>query len=950
MFVRAGSAAVFAFFVAISAAAQADLFVVKTAPATATVGSTITYQVTIGNLGPQDAPSAKFIDTLPNNVTFASILQTSGPTFTCTTGGTVTCSIATLTNGTSATFDIGVTVQPAAAGTTIINSVTASSDLPDPNSNNNQYFAGTDVSAGDEADLFVSKSGPAGVAPDTNITYTIIVGNGGPNDATSGGFSDDLPAGTTFVSVSQVDGPTLTCSTPLAGANGNVSCTAAMFPAGASATINIVVHIDPSTPGGTVITNTATVASETLDPNEENDTSSIGTTISGGTAADVSILKSGPASTPPDTDVSYTITLTNAGPNDATNVSWTDTLPNSLPVGAPMTFVSLTQNSGPTFNCVPGTTTTCTIAAFPNGSSATFTLVGHVPSGTSGRTYSNVASVTSDDDPNSENDSSGTALTVSSADAGVAKSAPATALAGSTFNYVITLSNGGPDAATDVSFSDTLPAGITFVSLNQDTGPAATCNGGPIVACTVPLLGNGQSAQFTVTVQAASTVANGTVVNNTATVTSSSADTNPNNDSASASTTINAQADVAVVKSGPATAVNGTDVTYTITVTNNGPSTAANVVMTEGNPPNTTFVSATQNSGPAFTCNTDGTTGVTTCSIAALAPGATATFTIVIHLPSGGGATSMGNAALVSTSTFDPNSNNNTSSVTTIVSSQADVSVTKSAPAAASAGSNVTYTIVVTNAGPTDAANVTMSDTLPAGTTFVSESQTNGPAFTCTTGATVTCSIASLVAGASATFSVTVNIAAATPNGTVITNTATVGSSTPDPAPNNNTSSASTTTGVNADLGVTKSGPTFTPSNTNVVYTVIATNAGPSDAANVTLNETVPAGMTFVSANQTNGPVFNCSGTGPVVCTIATFAAGATATFQFTFNVPLSAAAGTQTSNAVTISSTTLDPNPSNNTASVSTTIGQSIPALSPLAMALLAMVLAAAGWVALRR
>jgi uncharacterized repeat protein (TIGR01451 family) len=921
--------------------------------------------------------------------------------------------------------------------------------------------------AAQSSDMFIFKSAPGTATVGSNITFTVTVGNGGPDDAPFANFDDVLPADVTFVSINQTTGPTFTCNTPQIGTTGTITCSINPLAAGAVAQFDIVVLVSP-TAAGTTLINTATTSSENPDDTNENNTSITGTTVPGGNLADVRILKTGPASAPPNTDVAYTITLTNDGPGGATNVSWTDTLPNSAPPGLPMTFVSLTQNSGLPFTCSPGATTTCGIALFPSGSSATFTLVGHVPSGSTGRTYSNVASVTSDNDPNSENDSSGTGLIVSSADVGIIKSAPATAIAGGpTFDYVITLSNSGPDAASDVSFSDTLPAGITFVSLTQDTGPAATCNGGPIVACTIPLLGNNQTAQFTITVQAASTIPNGTVVNNTANATSSSADSNSNNNSSTAGTTINAQADVAVAKNGPATAINGTDVTYTVTVTNNGPSTAANVVMTEGNPPNTTFVSATQNSGPTFTCNTNGTTGITTCSIASLAVSATATFTFVIHLPSGGGTTFMANTANVSTTTADPNSNNNQSTVSTTVSSQADVSVAKSAPGAATAGSNVTYTITVANAGPSDAANVTMSDTLPAGTTFVSESQTTGPTFTCTTGATVSCSIASLVAGASATFSITVTIAPATPsgtvitnmatvassttdpapnnnsssasttvganadvsvaksapaagtagtnitytitvanagpsnaanvtmsdtlpagttfvsesqttgptftcttgaavscsiaslvagasatfsitvtiapatpNGTVITNSATVSSSTPDPSANNNTSSASTTVATNADLGVTKNGPTFTPSNTNVIYNVTATNAGPSDAASVTLTETVPAGMTFVSVNQTTGPTFNCTGTGPVVCTIATFAAGATA----------STPAGTQTSNAVTISSTTLDPNPNNNTASVSTTIGQSIPALSPLAMALLAMMLAAAGWMALRR
>ena len=68
-------------------------------------------------------------------------------------------------------------------------------------------------------------------------------------------------------------------------------------------------------------------------------------------------------------------------------------------------------------------------------------------------------------------------MTVSSVDVGVTKSGPATAIAGGpTFDYVITLSNGGPDAATDATFTDNLPAGMNFVSLMQNTGPAANCN------------------------------------------------------------------------------------------------------------------------------------------------------------------------------------------------------------------------------------------------------------------------------------------------------------------------------------------------------------------------------------------------------------------------------------------------------------------------------------------
>jgi uncharacterized repeat protein (TIGR01451 family) len=820
------------------------------------------------------------------------------------------------------------------------------------------FLVAASAAAQSSADLFVTKSAPATATVGSNVTFSITVGNGGPDDAASATLDDTLPGGATYVSYTQLTGPTFTCTTPAVGAaGGTFNCTIATFPAGSpsTATFEVIVNVAANAAGTTLI-NTATVSAETPDDNPENNSSISGTSVPGGNLADVGIVKTGPASAPADSDVAYTITVTNGGPNDATNVSFTDTLPAGTAPPSPMTFVSFTQNSGPAFNCgSPSTTTTCTIATLPAGSTATFTFTGHIPSGTAaGKTYTNVASVSSDNDPNPDNDTSATSLTVSSVDVGVTKSGPATAVAGGpTYDYVITLSNAGPDAATDASFNDNLPAGVNFVSLVQNTGPAAACNA-PVpntngnVACTISLLPNGDSAQFTVTVQAAPTVPNGTVVTNTATASTSSADTNPSNDSSTVATTISAQADLSIVKSGPATANAGNDITYTVTVTNNGPSTANSVSWSDTLPAGTTFVSESQTTGPTFTCTTGATVS---CSIASLAPSASATFSVVVHVASStpNGST-ISNTATVTSTTADPTPGNNSSTVATTISTSADVAVTKSGPAAALAGSNVTYTITVTNNGPSDAASVTLTDVLPPNTTFVSESQTTGPTFICTTGTTVVCSIATLPAGTSAVFSLTVTFSAALPNGTTVTNTATVSSTTTDPTPANNTSSVQTTVGANADLSVVKSGPATTPSNTTVTYTVTAANAGPSNALNVTLTDNVPAGLTFVSVNQTNGPAFACSGSGPVVCTIATFASGASATFQFTFNVPSGAVAGTVTSNTVTIGSSTLDPNPANNSATATTTIGQSIPALSPLAMALLMAALAAVGWMVAKR
>lgn len=122
----------------------------------------------------------------------------------------------------------------------------------------------------------------------------------------------------------------------------------------------------------------------------------------------------------------------------------------------------------------------------------------------------------------------------------------------------------------------------------------------------------------------------------------------------------------------------------------------------------------------------------------------------------------------------------------------ADVGVQKTGPASFPKGANATYTVTVTNHGPSAAASVRLSDVVPSRTTFMSESQTAGPAFSCKNppvGATGTtsCSLSLLNSGASASFKLTYHLPSNTTL-TSVTNTATVSSSTPDPVPANNSS------------------------------------------------------------------------------------------------------------------------------------------------------------------
>ena len=268
-------------------------------------------------------------------------------------------------------------------------------------------------------------------------------------------------------------------------------------------------------------------------------------------------------------------------------------------------------------------------------------------------------------------------------------------------------------------------------------------------------------------------------------------------------------------------------------------------------------------------------------------PGDTApTITVVVTAPPQAG--SLTNTASVSSTTADPVPGNNTSSVSTTVTASADMSIVKAGPPTVTASGAVTYSLTIANNGPSDAVNVSVTDTLPAGVTFVSVS---GAGWICsnTGNVSATCTRAALATGATApviTLVVTAPAQVAT-----LTNSSTVSSTTADPNPANNTSSVTTGVTGSADLAITKTGPATVVAAGSVAYSLVVVNNGPSDAANLTVTDTLPAGVTFVSAA---GGGWVCTNTGnvSVSCTRAALATGATApTITVTVTAPAQAAA-----------------------------------------------------------
>jgi uncharacterized repeat protein (TIGR01451 family) len=375
-------------------------------------------------------------------------------------------------------------------------------------------------------------------------------------------------------------------------------------------------------------------------------------------------------------------------------------------------------------------------------------------------------------------------------DLSVVKSGPMTATAGTVISYTITVTNGGPNPSLNATLTDALPAGTTFSSLTSPGGWSCTTpavNGTGTVTCSMASMPVG-SAMFTLNVNAPAAPA---MFSNTAVVSESNTDPTPGNDSSTAMTNVVFTADLAVVKTATPAANAGSNVTYNISLTNNGPSQATSVSLSDALPANTTFVSAMQNSGPAFALMAPsvGANGTVTFTIASFANAATATFTIVANVSPSAPAGMLSNTANVTTTATDPVPANNSSTASTVITvANADLAITKTAgPPPYGTGMPLTYTIAVSNAGPATAASVVVTDVLPAGTTFVSATPSQG---TCMGTTTVTCSLGTINNGGSATISLVVTMPAAPGP---LANTATVTSANPDPNPANNSSTSNVT-------------------------------------------------------------------------------------------------------------------------------------------------------------
>jgi len=878
---------------------SADLSVTNAgSPNPVAAGSNITYTQVVTNNGPSAADNATVVETIPANTTLVSFVTPAG--WTCISpgaGGTgnVVCTDVNMPGSTAATFGLVVKVNSGTAnGTVITETVSANSSAIDPNSLNNTASVATVVGT-TAPDLTVTNvASPNPVQAGTKITYTQVVTNTGSSPATAGTFNEATPTNTTYFSMAPPAG--WTCLTPPP-----VSCTNPSVAAGATGTFTVVYTVNAGTASGTAITDTATVnaGNQSFGANSATATDVVATA----TQADLALsTASTPATVFSGNDITYTQTVTNNGPAAASGVQFTEAIPTNT------TFSSVSAPAG--WTCTVTTSVTCSNPTLAAGASADIIVVVNVAASITASPITANSSVgaSGTTDPNSANNSTTVTTPVTPVcDLQVTNSGtPNPVAAGGTITYTQVITNTGPSNCSTGMFNEALPTNTTFVSATvvNAGGGTWTCPNASPIACTSASVPPGSTGTITAIYTVNAGTAAGTIITDTATVSTTTRDTNPANNSATVNIAVasGVQADLSVTNSGspnPVTA--GNNITYTQNVTNGGPATAAAPVFTETLPANTTAVSLI---GPAgWTCVLAGPTCTDT---AAMAANTTANFTFVVKVNTNvASGTIIPQTDSVTSTTGDPNGANNSATVNIQVAGSADLSITNTpSPVPVLANANITYTQVVSNAGPSTATTATVTETLPASTTGVS---LTGPAgWTCIL-ATLTCTNPALAPGAPATITFVVTVNAGTPAGTAISETATVASAVTDPNSANNSATAADVVALatQADLVTTNSAaPASVAAGSNVTYTQSVTNNGPAaTTAGMTFTQITPPNTNFQSitppAGWTCGTVPLVGGTGTITCTDSgSLAVNGTANFTLVLQV-----------NALTPSGTTITEN-----------------------------------------
>ncbi len=812
------------------------------------------------------------------------------------------------------------------------------------------------------------------IQPGDDFTYSITVTNNGDSTAYDAIFQDAVPSELTNVVVGATP-PGVSTTTPT-GANTHAWSIAELAP---NDSVTITYTADLAAPSALPdpfsVVNTARVtqywgldSTDRADTTEEREYPAVEptdtVTLNGNfpqARLDKTVANSGNAEI--NQCLTWTLTIGNDSTvADLTSINVTDVLPTGWTYCDDSTTLDGSAYSDPTI--AGDLLTWLAVGDIAGGGQdivMTFdarpTMAALDGSGNPTNPYTNNATVTGEDAGGNFCHGTGPCITYTDSDMAfaniqmpdltISKSPDdATVAAGSWSDWSIVVTNTGTGTARNVSIREAVPTGLTF---DVATHPAtvicaspALCDNpvGPLAVTDAPVnsgtgpvnvywkldsLAPGQSVTLTLPMRSPHDAVDGTSWTNTAYVSSTE---RPTEVSDSGDWESVRSTDLAITKTGPATATAGENISYDLTVTNNGSSIGTGVTVSDViNTAQFEFVSATPADTVNDSCVTTGSPVVTEfeCTIGDVlypTPGtpSTATFTVVLKIKSGLTG-SVSNTATVSGNEPDPDSANNTSSQPTTLGTSADVRISK-ALSSGSPGSipnrgETEFTLTATNDGPSDALGVVVTDELPDGLSCVSGSPTPTSGCAGSAGEVVTWNVGTLAAGESTTITMTVR---GEEVGDDWINTAEVTSTTPDGDPANNEDTETVDVTPMADLMILKDVQSFADSGEQFTYTIRVRNLGPDDAENPVVVDTLPAGLTYVGFDSDEGAA-TCSVTGgtpasgqTVTCLLPDF----DSTIQGYFGIDIEVNAGfdlseTCVQNSASVSADTFDAVSSNN-------------------------------------
>ena len=572
-------------------------------------------------------------------------------------------------------------------------------------------------------------------------------------------------------------------------------------------------------------------------------------------------------------NIEYSIVVDNHGDAGAIETTVTTTIPSSVNY----TF------GGSGWTCSRSSdTVTCTYGSVLDAGATANTLSLTRETAAAGSVTQDVTASSTNADADTSDNSASITVDVGQTNLVLSKTASsADVQAGENFNYTFTVTNqtsGTTLGATGIVITDTIPTDFTITSL-----PSECSASGQDITCNIASLAPDATSSMVIGVQAPSSVPASNPVPNTATLDRSgySSATNKNGLPLSSTANVNVTAADVVVSlaASPSPVAISDTLTYTVTASNLNGVSADNVEVQVTLDSDLSYQSA---SGTDWSCSQS--SNVVTCTLTpALQNGTDKSFTITAATPSTH--QTVTTTAQISTTTTETDTGNNSASLDTSVEG-ADLRIAKTGPDSAAVLTDITYTVTVYNDGIADAANVVVTDTLPSGMSYKSDTAPNG----CSqSGQTLTCSLNTLPKTSNTSFTVT----ATTPNatGSIVNNV----SVTTDTDQNNNSdlSASKTTTLITPNLDIAKSNtPTEVGIGGSFTYTISVTNSQNAVAQDATITDTLPAGVTVTGiADNTDG--WSCDsfpitgdGSASFTCTLSSFAANGSSTIKFNATAP----------------------------------------------------------------